>query len=136
MVSIHVDYSGQLRCTAKHAPSGSVLETDAPVDNHGLGATFSPTDLCATALATCMATIMGIKAGSMNIELKGMRIQVEKHMSANVPRRIARLPVTIWVPVKLSVEQQDALRRAAEACPVHQSLHPDIEKPLTIHWQE
>ena len=135
MVSIHVDYTGQLRCSAKHVTSGAVLETDAPVDNHGLGASFSPTDLCATAMATCMATIMGIKAASMNIELKGMRIQVDKHMSNDVPRRISKLPVTIWVPVKLSPEQQEALRRAAEACPVHHSLHPDIEKPLTIHWQ-
>lgn len=130
-----MDYEGQLHCSARHEPSGAVLATDAPVDNHGRGESFSPTDLCATALGSCMATIMSIKAVSMNIELKGMKIKVDKHMSETVPRRIAKLPIEIWMPVALTESQQESLQRAAEACPVHHSLHPDIEKPLTIHWK-
>lgn len=135
MVSITVDYEGQLHCTAKHEPSSAVLSTDAPLDNHGRGESFSPTDLCATALASCMATVMAIKATSMNINLAGMKLKVDKIMSTDSPRRIAQLPVEIWLPVPLEEPQQESLKRAALHCPVHQSLHPDIEKPITFHWK-
>jgi len=135
MVTITVDYEGQLHCSAKHGPSGAMLTTDAPVDNHGRGESFSPTDLCATALASCMATIMSIRAIAMNIELKGMQIKIDKHMSEDAPRRIVKLPIEVWMPVELNDRQKDALQRAAESCPVHNSLHPDIEKPLTFHWK-
>lgn len=136
MVEITVDYKGELHCLAQHSPSGSVITTDAPVDNHGRGEAFSPTDLLATSLVTCMATIMSIKARSMNVELKGTRLRVEKHMSATAPRRIARLPVEVWFSIPFTDEQKISLERAALGCPVHHSLHPDIEKPITFHWKD
>ncbi len=136
MVTIDVEYKGDLRCVAKHGPSGVEVTTDAPVDNHGKGESFSPTDLCATALAACMATIMGIQARTLGIDLKGMRIQVKKGMTATAPRRIAQLPVEFWVPCKLDEKQKAQLVRAAESCPVHHSLHPEIEKPIIWHWAD
>lgn len=134
MVKISVNYEGELHCSATHEPSGTVLATDAPVDNQGRGESFSPTDLCATALASCMATIMGIKARSLGIELAGMVLSVEKHMTTTAPRRIASLPVTINLPAALNLteEQQQTLLRSAKSCPVHHSLHPEIEKPITL----
>jgi uncharacterized OsmC-like protein len=90
-VSITVDYTGGLRCSATHGPSKNTLITDAPVDNHGKGESFSPTDLVATALATCMATVIGIKAQQKNLDVTGMKVSVEKHMSEDSPRRIVRL---------------------------------------------
>jgi len=88
MIEIQVQYQGQLRCSATHTPSGNTLQTDAPTDNNGLGETFSPTDLIATALATCISTVMGIVARRKEIDLAGMKIAVRKHMSADTPRRI------------------------------------------------
>lgn len=134
MVKIGMLYEGSLRCTATHGPSGEILVTDAPVDNHGRGESFSPTDLVATALATCMATIMGIVAERHGWDLQGMRVEVSKEMSANTPRRIARLTVEFWMPVAKSMDPNGLLERAAFTCPVHQSLHPDIEKPVSFHW--
>jgi putative redox protein len=134
MVTIDVRYQGDLRCEATHGPSGNTVITDAPVDNQGKGASFSPTDLCATALASCMATIMGIQARTSNINLEGMRLQVSKHMSEDSPRRIVKLPVEIWIPEVVSEQERAKLERAAHLCPVHQSLHPDIEKPIVFHW--
>jgi len=132
MVKMTVHYAGDLHCTATHGPSGSVVETDAPVDNQGRGESFSPTDLVATALASCMATLMGIYAKRKDINLTGMRIEVGKEMTQTGPRRIARLPVEVWMPA--TVAQNPALENAALTCPVFQSLHPDIEKPVTFHW--
>ncbi|WOO41914.1 OsmC family protein [Rubellicoccus peritrichatus] len=134
MVSITATYDGDLRCTATHGPSGSTLTTDAPLDNQGKGEAFSPTDLCATALITCIATTMAIKARSMGIELGKMEMSVEKHMSLKNPRRIARLPVEIKIGDILDEKQKTRLERVAHACPVHHSLHPDIEMPITITW--
>lgn len=134
MVKITTEYEGQLHCQAIHEPSGCHLYTDAPVDNKGLGESFSPTDLCAAAYATCMTTIMGIQAEKLGINLKGMKIEVNKEMSSDVPRRIVRLPVECWIPVILTSEHKSALINAAETCPVHHSLHPDIEKPIRFHW--
>lgn len=134
MVSITATYDGELRCTATHGPSGSTLTTDAPLDNQGKGEAFSPTDLCATALITCIATTMAIKARSMGIELGKMEMSVEKHMSLKNPRRIAQLPVEIKIANALDEEQRIRLERVAHACPVHHSLHPDIEMPITITW--
>ena len=128
MVKIGIEYGGELHCTATHGPSGRVLETDAPVDNHGRGESFSPTDLLVTGLGACMAPIMGIYAGRHGIDLKGMKIEVTKEMSADTPRRISRLTTTIRFPA--GVEKSEALERAALTCPVHQSLHPDVEKPV------
>lgn len=132
MVKMTVQYAGDLHCKATHGPSGSVVETDAPVDNQGRGESFSPTDLVATALASCMATIMGIYAKRKEIDLAGMRIEVGKEMTQTAPRRIARLPVEVWLPA--TVVKDPALENAALTCPVFLSLHPDIEKPVTFHW--
>lgn len=134
MVSIHVDYEGDLRCRAVHGPSKIELFTDAPVDNHGRGASFSPTDLVATALAACMATVIGIKARQKQLDVTGMTVDVEKHMSQDSPRRIAALPVRIFIPLPADHPDRRLLEATALACPVHQSLHPDIDKSVTWIW--
>ncbi len=134
MVRMTAEYEGGLHCAVVHGPSGTELSTDAPVDNEGKGESFSPTDLCATALATCMTTIMGMRARDLEIDLSGMKIEVEKIMSGDGPRRIARLPITFRVPCDPTEEQKAVLRHAAETCPVILSLHPDIEKPITFQW--
>lgn len=130
MVEIDIQYQGNLRCEAKHGPSGAVLLTDAPKDNQGQGAAFSPTDLVATALGTCMVTIMGIIAQRDNIDLSGTTIHVVKEMTPSPPRRIASLAVKIHVPGALTPEQQQKMKNAAMTCPVHKSLHPDVEIPI------
>src|SRR5579863_5927574 len=102
MVEINISYQGELRCAATHQPSGMQLITDAPKDNHGKGESFSPTDLVAAALGTCMLTIMGIAAQAMQIDLTGTKVTVRKEMAAKPMRRIASLAVTIDVPAKLN----------------------------------
>ena len=134
MVEINVEYQGQLHCEAVHGPSQCKLSTDAPVDNHGRGESFSPTDLVATALGTCVATIMGIYADRHDIDLTGLKVRVEKHMSTDLPRRIARLPVEIRVPVALDEKHRKAIETAAGHCPVHQSLRADIDATLTFNY--
>ncbi len=134
MVNISIRYEGALRCAATHGPSGQTLFTDAPVDNHGRGESFSPTDLVATALGTCMATSMGIVSERHTIDLAGMKIEVTKEMTKEAPRRIARLVTVIDVPLPADHPDRDLLERAALTCPVHQSLHPEIEKPLDFRW--
>ena len=136
MVTISINYAGELRCNATHTPSGSTLSTDAPLDNNGKGETFSPTDLVATALANCMATIMGIVAQRKDISLEGLTLKVEKHMSENMPRRIAKLPVTINMPMSENDKYKDLMINAALTCPVHQSLHESIEIPIDWVWQK
>lgn len=133
MVTITAKYDGDLSCTAVHGPSNATLHTDAPKDNEGLGRHFSPTDLVATALGTCILTTMGIVARRHAIELKGARVTVEKHMIDN-PRRIGRLPVTLHVPGNYDAKQRTILENAARGCPVHKSLHPDIDATITITW--
>jgi putative redox protein len=130
MVQIEIAYQGGLRCEAVHGPSGTKLVTDAPVDNHGKGESFSPTDLVATALGVCIPTIMGIVAEREQISLVGMRISVQKEMSAEPPRRIARLAVRILMPQGLTDLQKTKLERAALTCPVHQTLHGNVEMPI------
>ena len=134
MVNTSIRYDGGLRCTATHGPSGSEIRTDAPVDNHGRGEMFTPTDLVGAALGTCMATVMSIVAERNGIDLRGMEISVTKEMSKNAPRRIARLGTTLRVPVAADHPKRSLLENAALSCPVHQSLHPDIEKPVDFHW--
>ncbi len=127
-VEIDVIYAGDLRCEATHRPSKNTLPTDAPVDNGGRGAAFSPTDLVATALGTCMLTIMGLGARRAGIDIDGARAHVTKEMTKSAPRRIAELRVKITLPNgrQLSQEQQGILEKAAHDCPVRQSLHPDV----------
>ena len=130
MVSSQIEYQGDLHCKATHGPSGAELLTDAPKDNQGRGESFSPTDLVATALGTCMLTIMGIAARTLNIEIAGATATVEKEMTAAPPRRIQRLAVRIHVPHSPSLIDREKLERAAHTCPVHKSLHPEVEIPL------
>lgn len=134
MVTINGRYEGGLRCGATHGPSQAALITDAPVDNHGQGRSFSPTDLLATALGTCMLTIMGIWAQRHEVDLVGTTFVTTKEMTATPPRRVARLTVTFDVPARLTPEQQQRLEQAALTCPVHQSLHPDVKIELKFNW--
>lgn len=134
MVKITATYQGDLRCIATHTPSHTQLFTDAPTDNQGKGESFSPTDLVATALITCMMTIMGIKARDMNIDLTGTELTVEKIM-ANNPRRIAALPVKIiFPPLDIDEKSKKILENAALTCPVAKSIHPDIEFTIEFQW--
>ena len=135
MVEINIEYAGELRCSAIHGPSKASLHTDAPVDNHGKGESFSPTDLVATALGSCMTTIMGIRANEMNLALEGFHVRVIKHMSAS-PRRIAKLEVQLTAPkgLEVSEDQRRKLEHAADTCPVRLSLLDAIEVPTTFHW--
>lgn len=134
MVTINIAYQGGLRCSATHAPSGNKLTTDAPLDNNGKGETFSPTDLVATALGACMATVMGIVAERKNISLEGMDIEVRKHMSQDTPRRIVKLEVDIHVPLPADHPERKLLESSARGCPVHNSIHPDIETVFNWSW--
>ncbi len=135
MVTIQVEYQGELHCKAVHGPSRAELNTDAPVDNQGRGENFSPTDLVATALGTCMLTVMGILARTLEIDIAGTTATVEKEMSSEAPRRIQSLRVRIHVPHAISPENQQKLERAAHTCPVHKSLHPDIHTPIEFSWE-
>ena len=135
MPAITARYDGQLRCTLTHGPSGSVIETDAPTDNHGKGERFSPTDLVAAALPACIMTIMGIVAERHGIDLRGMSASVTKEMSAAPPRRIARLPVRIEVPLPPDHPQRQVLENAAHTCPVHKSLAAEIDSPIEFVWK-
>ncbi len=130
MVQINVRYQGGLRCEAVHGPSGTTYVTDAPVDNHGKGESFSPTDLVATALATCIPTIMGIVAEREKIDLTALQISVTKEMSAQPPRRIAKLTTRIVMPPGLTEQQKAKLEKAAHTCPVHQTLQGNVEMPI------
>ncbi len=132
MTLIDSTYLGELRCRSSHGPSGSELDTDAPTDNQGKGERFSPTDLVATALSTCMLTIMGIVAERHGWSLEGCTTRVEKTMTTEPPRRIAQLTVWVTLPEGLDEQQRTVLRRAAEACPVKRSL--DGAVPMELHW--
>ncbi len=134
MVKIQLEYEGDLHCKAVHEPSGTALSTDAPKDNQGRGESFSPTDLVATALGSCMLTVMGIMARTLSLDIVGTTASVEKEMTATAPRRIASLAVKIHVPHTLSPENQQKLERAAHTCPVHKSLHPDVHSPIDFTW--
>ena len=131
MVEIAARYEGTLRCVARHGPSGVAITTDAPVDNQGKGASFSPTDLVATALLTCAMTTMGIVAQRMGFDVDGMTGEVRKGMAAD-PRRIAELPVVIALPGHLDDRQRELLEATARGCPVAVSLHPDIAAGMTF----
>ena len=137
-VEINIVYEGQLRCRATHGPSKTQLTTDAPVDNHGRGESFSPTDLVATALGTCMTTLMGIVADRNQLDIAGTTVHVVKEMIQEPVRRIGTLRVTIRVPAEkgtgLSAEDRKKLETAALHCPVHKSLHPEIQTPIEFSY--
>lgn len=134
MVEIQIVYEGKLRCSSTHVDSGAKILTDAPKDNMGNGESFSPTDLVATALATCMLTTMGIVAQRSEIDITGARIVITKEMAATPFRRISRLASRIHMPGKLSDEQRQKLENAAMTCPVKKSLHPDVQAPVEFNW--
>jgi putative redox protein len=133
-VKISCEYLGDLRVRAQHGPSGNALLTDAPVDNQGKGEAFSPSDLAATAVGTCILTILGIQAKGLGADFRGARVEVEKHMTTVPPRRIARLDIRISMPAGIAEDLRPRLMRAAEACPVKQSLHPDIVIAMDWSW--
>ena len=138
MVDIYLEYQGDLHCRAVHEPSGAVLVTDAPADNQGLGQAFSPTDLVATGLGTCMATVMGIWAKKHGYALEGTCVHVKKHMTTSPPRRIAELAVHVTLPKAATAsvaEGRTALENAAHQCPVRLSLLAAIEVPVHFEWQ-
>ena len=129
-----VKYLGELRTSSVHLRSGTELITDAPVDNNGKGETFSPTDLVATALGSCMLTIMGIVAERRQVSLDGLKLKVGKVMSDDMPRRISKLPVCIEMPLPADSPLKELFINAALTCPVHQSLRGDIEIPIEWVW--
>jgi putative redox protein len=137
LVSIDITYEGDLHTVARHGPSGATLATDAPVDNHGRGQSFSPTDLVATGLGTCMATVMGILSKKREYDLTGARVNVKKLMTPP-PRRIARLEVRIDFPDRaaetIDAEGRAALEYEALHCPVRLSLLEAIEVPVQFVW--
>lgn len=134
MVEIHLDYEGDLHCNAVHLPSGTRLSTDAPVDNNGRGESFSPTDLVATALGACMATVIGIVAKRKEIQVEGMKVAVRKFMSDDQPRRISKLELDLDIPLPADHPERKLLESAARGCPVHHSIHPDIEVKMNWKW--
>ena len=134
MVKVSMVYEGNLRVRAKHEPSGAEIVTDAPTDNHGKGEGFSPTDLLATALGACIATVMAIVAQRRNVDLTGMKIGVEKEMQSSPARKIARLTVTISCVSVKDQKIQQVLEKAALSCPVHQSLDHEIDIPMRFLW--
>lgn len=134
MVAIQLEYQGDLHCRAVHGPSGSILTTDAPKDNQGRGESFSPTDLVATALGSCILTVMGITARSLKIDIAGTTATVEKEMVNAPVRMIQRLSVKVHVPHPVSEVHRQTLEKAAHTCLVHQSLHPDVQKPIEFTW--
>ena len=137
-VEINITYEGWLHCTAVHGPSKQTLSSDAPLDNGGKGAAFSPTDLVATALGTCMATIMGLVAQRNNLNIDGLQVQVIKEMTAAPVRRIASLKTRLVFPrdKPLSATDRAKLEAAAKACPVKQSLHVDVKTPVEFVYPD
>jgi uncharacterized OsmC-like protein len=134
MVQIDVQYLGDLRCESLHGPSKNKLLTDAPVDNHGRGESFSPTDLVGTALATCILTTMAIYAQKNGIDLRGAKATVQKEMTSVPTRRIARLPSQVEIPLPPTHPHREELERVALTCPVKQSIHPDLDAPIQFTW--
>ncbi len=130
-----VTYTGGLRTTSEHLRSGNIFITDAPVDNNGLGEAFSPTDTVATGLASCMLTVMGIKARDMEVDMDGATATVTKHMASD-PRRISKIEVILELPSNIPAKERTILERTANSCPVHHSLHPSIEKNIVFNWTQ
>ncbi|MEN9323431.1 MAG: hypothetical protein RL699_1211 [Bacteroidota bacterium] len=130
-----ITYLGQLRTESVHVQSGATILSDAPVDNQGQGAAFSPTDLVANALGSCMMTIMGIKARDLEIDLVGTTLEVTKVMQAE-PRKIGAIQIQIFSSFQPNEKEQVLLERAAFTCPVFLSLHPEMEKSIVFHWRQ
>ncbi len=136
MVKIAVTYDGNLRTTAVHEESGARIQTDAPKDNQGKGELFSPTDLLGAALGTCILTIMGILANKLKVDLKGLRATVEKEMAKTPSRKVGKIVIHIYCPSTFDPEITAKLEQAGIGCPVHHSLHPDVQQEMVFHWGE
>lgn len=134
MAQIDIVYEGDLRTRCVHSENGTEIQTDAPKDNRGLGRVFSPTDLFAASLGTCMLTLMGIAAKSLNVDIRGIQAKVTKEMVSAPARRIGKLRVEISCPHRLPEDVISKLVHAAENCPVYNSLHPDIKTEFTYSW--
>ncbi len=128
-----ITYLGDLRTSCEHLQSNTSILTDAPTDNHGKGEAFSPTDLVATSLGSCMISIMAIKSKDLDVDLVDSTIEITKIMQAE-PRKIAKIIVALFLP-NTSEKNKIILERAAMTCPVFLSLHPDMEKDVTFHWK-
>jgi putative redox protein len=135
-MTCEVIYKGDLRTEMKHVQSGTVIETDAPTDNQGKGERFSPTDLMASSLGSCMITTMAIRAADMQLNFEGTRIEIEKIMSNDAPRRVAGIKADLYFTGNFSAtdDQKEQLIRIARNCPVEKSLHPDIKLDVNFHW--
>ena len=128
-----VEYLGNLRTTATHLASEKIIITDAPVDNHGKGEAFSPTDLVATALASCLITIMGIKARNLEVDIDGTKAEVTKVMGTE-PRRIIEVKIDVFFPKSFDEKTQKILEKAGVTCPIANSLHPDLNQRIRFIW--
>jgi len=128
-------YQGTYNCELTHGPSGVVIQTDAPKDNQGRGLAFSPTDLTVASFASCVVTTMAIAAKlKLGFDIPGVRWEVTKEMSSDAPRRIVRIATEVWMPIPKSKDPSGILAAAARNCPVHHSLNPAIDRPITFHW--
>ena len=136
MVTLTITYDGSLRCSALHDSSGTRLVTDAPKDNHGRGESFSPTDLVATALVTCMLTTMAIQTRNDVLALEGIRAEVEKHMTTAPPRRIARIVVRMAMPRGIPSAAREKIQKIAHTCPVALSLHPEVVQDVSFTYPD
>jgi uncharacterized OsmC-like protein len=134
MPTSKVTYLGELRTSSVHLQSGSEIISDAPIDNNGKGEAFSPTDIVANGLASCMFTVMGIKAREMGVDFSGSTAEVTKVMAAE-PRRISEIHVTFNMSIKADEKTKTILERTALTCPVHYSLHPDIQREIVFNWK-
>jgi uncharacterized OsmC-like protein len=135
MATSKVTYLGDLRTSSIHLQSGSEIISDAPIDNNGKGEAFSPTDTVANGLASCMFTVMGIKANEMNVDFSGSTAEVTKVMAAE-PRRISEIHITFNMNLSADKKTKTILERTALTCPVHFSLHPDIKREIVFNWKE
>ncbi|MEO5642254.1 MAG: OsmC family protein [Bacteroidia bacterium] len=134
MKTANITYTGGLRTEATHLRSGKIILTDAPLDNNGKGEAFSPTDLMATSLGSCMLTVMGIVAERHELDISGTQVEITKIMDAN-PRRVVEIKVEMTFPKRdFSDKDKQLLENTALTCPVAKSLHPDLLQTVTFHW--
>ena len=133
MNGIKILYKGKLRTIVTHTLTGEIIETDAPIDNNGKGEKFSPTDLFASSLGSCMLTIMGITAHSHGFSIDGSSVNLEKIMGKN-PRRVAEIHLDINIKGMLTEKQRQILMKAAKHCPVSKSIHPEIKENISFHF--
>lgn len=133
MKTITAEYSENLRCKIKHDISGSVIFTDAHKDGTSIG--FTPPELFALSLLTCIATMMGYEAEALKLDLSGMKMEVGFEMANDKPKRIAKIATEFWIPCSVTDHQKELLMKVAHNCPVRFSIHPDIKESIKFHWQ-